>query len=60
VSNRVSLSHLIPRQKLAQNMSNSFGLVSNFTWVCLWYFGATLSIEPFGFEFWNLVNTVDL
>jgi hypothetical protein len=48
-----SVSRLRPRQKLGQNVSNGFGLVSNFTRVCLWYFGTTLSIGPFGFEFWN-------
>jgi hypothetical protein len=41
------------RQILEQIMSNDFGLISNFTRVCLGYFGATLSIEPFGFEFLN-------
>jgi hypothetical protein len=54
------VSYLGPRQKLGQNVSNDFGLVSNFTMMCLGYFGATLSIEPFGFEFWKYVNMVDL
>jgi hypothetical protein len=47
------VSQLEPRQKLGQNVSNGFGLVSNFTRACLGYFGATLSIWPFGFELWN-------
>jgi hypothetical protein len=48
-----SIAQLESRQKLGQSMSNGFGLVSNFTRVCLRYFGSTLSIGPFGFEFWN-------
>jgi hypothetical protein len=48
-----SVSYLGPRQNLGQNVSNDFGLVSNFTMMCLGYFGTTLSIEPFGFEFWK-------
>jgi hypothetical protein len=31
-----------PRQNPCQFMSNNFGLISNFTRVCLGYFGATL------------------
>jgi hypothetical protein len=41
------------RQILGQIISNNFGLISNFTRVCLGFFGTTLSIGPFGFEFWN-------
>jgi hypothetical protein len=51
---KLAMSAVSPsRQILEQIMSNDFGLISNFTRVCLGYFGATLSIEPFGFEFLN-------
>jgi hypothetical protein len=35
-------------------------LISNFTRVCLGYFGAILLFGPCGFEFWNKVNAIDL
>jgi hypothetical protein len=43
----------ILRQNQCQIMSNDFGLISNFTRVCLGNFGATLSIGACGFVFWN-------
>jgi hypothetical protein len=41
-------------------VSNDFGLISNFTRVCLGYFGAILLLGPCGFEFCNKVNMFDL
>jgi hypothetical protein len=49
-----------PRTKPSQVMSNDFGLISNFTRVCLGYFGAILLFGPCGFEFRNKMNVVDL
>jgi hypothetical protein len=51
---KLALSAVSPlRQIPCQIVSNDLGLISNFTRVCLGYFGATLSIEPCGFGFWN-------
>jgi hypothetical protein len=41
----------IPKQNQCQIVSNDFGLISNFTRVCLGYFGATLIFGLCGFEF---------
>jgi hypothetical protein len=49
-----------PRQNPCQIMSNDFGLISNFTRVCLGYFGATLIFGLCGFEFSKIGKTSEL
>jgi hypothetical protein len=49
-----------PRPQPIQIVSNNFGLISNFTRVCLGYFGTIFLFGPCGFEFWNKVNVVAL
>jgi hypothetical protein len=48
------------RQNPCQIVSNDFGLISNFTRVCLGYFGATLIFGLCGFELWKTENTTNL
>jgi hypothetical protein len=58
---KIALSALFkPRQNPCQIMSNDFGLISNFTRVFLGYFGTTLMIGLYGFEFWKIENTSEL
>jgi hypothetical protein len=49
-----------PRQNPCQIMSNDFSLISNFTRVCLGYFGATLIFGFCGFKLWKIGNTSEL
>jgi hypothetical protein len=49
-----------PRQNPCQIVSNDFGLISNFTRVCLGYFGATLIFGLCGLEFWKIGNSSEL
>ena len=37
-------------------MSTEFGMILNFSNVCLMYFGTTLSVGVCGFEFWYREN----
>jgi hypothetical protein len=49
-----------PRQNSCQIVSNDFGLLSNFTRVCLGYFGTTLIFVLCGFELWKTENISEL